>query len=258
MEVKSHCSLWRFRYLICLHLNTFFSLGFKRWRRVLDVMYSPSHYNDRGYEWQVSESFFFFSPPSSGLSSSYSDGSAHQVGRHRVSGIPRDWILRQNVFISWRHLEVGKCCLRTHPVSSHQAQARLGNWWEDPAELHGCSFPGSARPGGQRGLIDAVLLHNEGPSPRKTAGVNFSTNYFFYTTSVWTKMEIQLHPEFRWYFFARIDNSKKQFGQNSFPPSLPPCGCGVHWCHEELRKGRLSFQPNRWFQWRVHSDEKSV
>lgn len=164
---------------------------------------------------------FLLFPPSSGLSSSYSNGSAHQVGRHRVSGIPRDWILRQNVFISWRHLEVGKCCLRTHPVSSHQAQARLRNWWEDPAELHGCSFPGSARPGGQRGLIDAVLLHNEGPSPRKTAGVNFSTNYFFYTTSVWTKMEIQLHPEFRWYFFARIDNSKKQFGQNSFPPSLP-------------------------------------
>lgn len=101
-------------------------------------------------------------PPSSGLSSSYSDGSAHQVGRHRVSGIPRDWILRQNVLISWRHLEVGKCCLWTHPVSSHQAQARLRNWWEDPAELHGCSFPGSARPGGKRGLIDTDLPPQRG------------------------------------------------------------------------------------------------
>lgn len=42
-------------------------------------------------------------------------------------------------------------------VSSLQTSACIGNQREDPAELHGCSFPGSERARGQRSTLDTVM-----------------------------------------------------------------------------------------------------
>lgn len=39
-------------------------------------------------------------------------------------------------------------------LSSPQTPTRLRNQREDPAELHGRSFPVRERPGGQRSLVD--------------------------------------------------------------------------------------------------------
>lgn len=42
-------------------------------------------------------------------------------------------------------------------VSSLQTSACIGNQREDPAELHGCSFPGSERARGQRSTLDTGM-----------------------------------------------------------------------------------------------------
>lgn len=54
--------------------------------------------------------------------------------------------------------------------------------WEDPAELHDCSFPGSERPRGQRGLLDTVtaLPHKKNSvSWMQTAGGEKRFHQFF-------------------------------------------------------------------------------
>lgn len=44
-----------------------------------------------------------------------------------------------------------------HNVPSLQTSACIRNQREDPAELHGCSFPGSERARGQRSTLDTVM-----------------------------------------------------------------------------------------------------
>lgn len=94
------------------------------------------------HEWYVFPLFY------SGLPSSNSDRSAHQVGWYRVSQMT-------SVFFSyWKHEK--ESVFFFFWTSSLQTPALLWNWWEDPAELHGCSFPGSERHSGQRSLLDAL------------------------------------------------------------------------------------------------------
>lgn len=58
--------------------------------------------------------------------------------------------------------------IRSDHVSSPQTPGRLRNQWEDPAELHGRSFPGSERPGRQRSLVDTKTTRRHNKRKKKT------------------------------------------------------------------------------------------